>query len=329
MSKPSSPEIASSSEGTEPQRPVALIAGPTASGKSAVAVALAKAIEAGGKKAVIINADSAQVYADLAILSARPTKQEMGGIEHRLYGTWDGAMACSAARWAEVAREEIAQCHADGAVPIVVGGTGMYIKVLLEGIAPIPEIEPEIRAVIRAMPLETAYATLQIEDPERALQLDPADSQRIARALEVKRSTGVTLSDWQLAKTGGIAEEIALFPLILSPPREWLYERCDARFVSMLDAGAFDEVRALLDRDLDPDLPVMRAIGVPEIIAYLTDRSTRAEMIAAGQQATRNYAKRQFTWFRRQIAGDWPVIKDTIEFDSIDLKAYFAGLLPN
>ncbi len=276
---------------------------------------------------MIINADSAQVYADLAILSARPTKQEMGGIDHRLFGTWDGAVACSAARWAEQARAEITQCHEAGAVPIVVGGTGMYVKVLLEGIAPIPEIEPEVREVVRAMSVETAYATLQIEDPERAIQLQPGDTQRIARALEVKRSTGVTLGDWQLAKTGGIAEEIALFPLILLPPREWLYERCDTRFLSMLDAGAFEEVRALLNRDLDPDLPVMRAIGVPEIAAYLTDRSTRGEMIVAGQQATRNYAKRQYTWFRRQIDTDWPRITKEPQPENIDLEAIFAGLL--
>ncbi len=279
--------------------------------------------------AVVINADSAQVYADLAIVSARPTRAEMGGIEHRLFGAWDGALACSAARWGEAAREEIAQCHEVGAVPIVVGGTGMYMKVLLEGIAPIPEIEPEVREVVRAMPAETAYASLQIEDPERALQLEPGDSQRIARALEVKRSTGVTLSDWQLAKTGGIAEDIALFPLVLLPPREWLYERCNARFAAMIESGVLEEVDALLARNLDPDLPVMRAIGVPEIGAHLTERSTRAEMIAAGQQATRNYAKRQFTWFRRQIDKDWPRITDEIESDNIELKAYFASLLPD
>ncbi|MGB3469242.1 MAG: tRNA (adenosine(37)-N6)-dimethylallyltransferase MiaA [Erythrobacter sp.] len=308
-------------------RPVALIAGPTASGKSAVAVRLAQQIEAGGGKAVIINADSAQVYADLAIVSARPTEEEMGGIEHRLFGAWDGAVACSAARWAEVAREEISQCHEAGAVPILVGGTGMYIKVLLEGIAPIPEIEPEIREVVRAMPVETAYATLLIEDPERATQLEPADSQRIARALEVKRSTGVTLGDWQLAKTGGIAEEIALFPMILMPPREWLYERCNARFAAMIEGGALEEVEALLARDLSTDLPVMRAIGVPEIASFVTKQSTREEMLEAGSQATRNYAKRQYTWFRRQTDPDWPRITTETESDNIAIDDHFASLL--
>jgi len=311
------------------ERPLALIAGPTASGKSAVAVKLAQAIEHAGTKAVIINADSAQVYADLAILSARPDETEMGGIEHRLFGAWDGSQACSAARWAEIARDEIAGCHEQGAVPICVGGTGMYMKVLLDGIAPIPEIDPEIRAVVRALPVEVAYDALMIEDPERATQLEPGDSQRIARALEVKRSTGVTLGDWQLAKTGGIGEEITLFPLILLPERDWLYERCDARFAAMLEAGAIAEVEALIARNLDPDLPVMRAIGVPEIAAFLRDEATRDEVIAAGAQATRNYAKRQYTWFRRQMDPDWPRVSGKTIPENIDLAAHFDGLLPD
>lgn len=251
----------------------------------------------------------------------------MDGIEHRLFGAWDGSVACSAARWAEVAREEIAKCHEEGAVPILVGGTGMYMKVLLEGIAPIPEIDPEVRRVVREMPVGVAYDALMIEDPERATLLEPTDSQRIARALEVKRSTGVTLGDWQMAKTGGIAEEIALFPLILLPPRDWLYERCDTRFSQMLASGAKDEVEALLACGLDPDLPVMRAIGVPEISALLADEATIEETIEAGAQATRNYAKRQYTWFRRQTNPDWPRITSEIESDNIDLKEYFDGLL--
>ena len=317
----------SSPEKKGPERPVALIAGPTASGKRAVAVELAKQIEEQGSKAVIINADSAQVYADLSVLSARPTEKEMGGIEHRLFGAWDGAVACSAARWAEVAREEIAQCHEAGAVPILVGGTGMYIKVLLEGIAPIPEIDPKIREQVRALPIETAHAALMIEDPERATLLEPTDSQRIARALEVKRSTGVTLGDWQLAKTGGIGDEITLFPLILLPPREWLYERCDRRFAEMLEHGAMAEVEALLARELDPDLPVMRAIGVPEIAALLAEEATKEETIEAGAQATRNYAKRQYTWFRRQTDADWPRAAEAIESQNIAYEDIFEGLL--
>lgn len=312
---------------TSPALPVALIAGPTASGKSAVALALAHRLAKGGRRAVIINADSAQVYADLQVLSARPSDEEMEGIEHRLFGAWDGAEACSAAAWATRAKAGIADCHASGAVPILVGGTGLYLKVLLEGIAPIPEIDPAVRAMVRNLPEDNAYKLLQLEDPLRAAELDPGDRQRIARALEVKRSTGVTLSDWQLAKAGGIGEVIDLNPLILLPDRAWLYERCDRRFEAMLEAGAIAEVEALLARELDPDLPVMRAIGVPEIAGFLAGILDRDAMIAAGQQATRNYAKRQFTWFRRQPPAEWPRIAIGDESENIDIDTHFASLL--
>ncbi len=276
---------------------------------------------------MIVNADSAQVYADLQILSARPSEEEMEGIEHRLFGAWDGSEACSAAAWAARAKAEIADIHASGAVPILVGGTGLYLKVLLEGIAPIPEIDPAVRAAVRAMDEADAYKLLTIEDPERAAMLDPGDRQRIARALEVKRSTGVTLGDWQLAKAGGIAEEVTLYPLIVEPERQWVYDRCDARFETMLDAGAIAEVETLLARGLDPDLPVMRAIGVPEIAAWLAGEIEADAVIASGQQATRNYAKRQFTWFRRQPPPHWPRVHPDWESENIDIEAAFASLL--
>ena len=276
---------------------------------------------------MIVNADSAQVYADLQILSARPSEDEMEGIEHRLFGAWDGSEACSAAAWANRAKAEIADLHAAGAVPILVGGTGLYLKVLLEGIAPIPEIDPAVRAQVRAMDEADAWKLLQIEDPERAAMLDPGDSQRIARALEVKRSTGVTLGDWQLAKAGGIAEEVTLHPLIVEPERQWVYDRCDARFEAMLDQGAIAEVETLLARGLDPELPVMRAIGVPEIAAWLAGEIEADEVIASGAQATRNYAKRQFTWFRRQPPADWPRVHPDWESENIDIEAAFASLL--
>lgn len=310
-----------------PENPLALIAGPTASGKSAVALALAHRLAADGRRAVIVNADSAQVYADLQVLSARPSEEEMEGIEHRLFGAWDGAEACSAAKWAARAKAEIAAIHAGGAVPILVGGTGLYMKVLLEGIAPIPEIDPAVRDAVRAMAPDDAYKLLQIEDPERASLLDPGDSQRIARALEVKRSTGVTLGDWQLAKAGGIAEDVTLHPLIVEPERQWVYDRCDARFEAMLDKGAIAEVEALLARGLDPDLPVMRAIGVPEIAAWLAGEIEAEEVVASGSQATRNYAKRQFTWFRRQPPADWPRVHPDWESENIDIESAFASLL--
>ena len=319
MSTSSSPE----DKGNPP--PVALIAGPTASGKSDLAVKLAQAIEEGGRRAVVINADSAQVYADLQVLSARPTKAEMDGVEHRLFGTWDGAQPCSAADWAAAAKTEIARLHAQGAVPVLVGGTGLYIRTLLDGIADIPAIDPQVRSVVRGLETPLAYAALQAEDPDRAARLAPADSQRITRALEVVRSTGRTLGEWQQSKTGGIADSIALHPLILLPERDWLYDRCDRRFEAMLERGAVSEVETLLARGLDPALPVMRAIGVPEIASWLRGDISRDAMIAAGQQATRNYAKRQYTWFRRQPPEEWPRAKN----ENIDLTAFFARLLQN
>jgi tRNA dimethylallyltransferase len=286
--------------------PVALIAGPTASGKSDLAVRLALELLEAGKHAVVINADSAQVYADLAVLSARPTEEEMCGIPHHLFGHWDGSEACSAADWAAAARREIAEAHVAGAIPILVGGTGLYIRTLLEGIAPIPEIDPAIREEVRALPVEQAYAALQAEDRERAGKLAPGDTQRISRALEVVRSTGMPLQHWQARLEGGIADDITLAPLILLPDREQLYERCDRRFKNMIEHGALEEVEQLLARNLSPDLPVMRAIGVPEVAALLRGEVTREEAIASGQQATRNYAKRQYTWLRHQPPQDWP-----------------------
>ncbi len=274
---------------------------------------------------MVINADSAQVYADLAVLSARPSPEDMRGIEHRLFGEWDGAESCSAADWAKRAAAEVAAIHAAGGVPILVGGTGLYIRTLLDGIAPIPTIDPAIRTTVRAIPQDEAYAALEKEDPARAAQLAPGDGSRIARALEVIRSTGRSLLDWHHAREGGIGAAVTLHPLLLLPDRATLYACCDDRFALMLVHGAVDEVRALLARNLDPDLPVMRAIGVPEIAAFLRSEASLAETAALGAQATRNYAKRQFTWFRRQTPDDWPKV------ESLDyaIDANFASLLRN
>ncbi|EZP83448.1 tRNA dimethylallyltransferase [Novosphingobium resinovorum] len=285
--------------------PLALIAGPTASGKSDCAVALAQELERRGRRAVVVNADSSQVYADLTVLSARPTEADMGGIEHRLFGAWDGAQSCSAADWARAAAATIAQVHAEGAVPILVGGTGLYMRTLLDGIAPIPAIDPDIREAVRALPVAEAYAALLVEDPERAARLSPADTTRVARALEVVRSTGHGLTHWQTQTEGGIGHAVALHPAILLPERQWLYARCDLRFERMVERGAMAEVEALLARDLDPALAVMRAIGVPELAGVIKGEWTLQTAIERGSQATRNYAKRQFTWLRHQPPADW------------------------
>ncbi len=294
-----------SSDTTASLPPVALIAGPTASGKSDCAVALAHAVERTGRRAVVINADSAQVYADLSVLSARPSSEEMGGIEHRLFGSWDGATACSAADWATEARHAIADVHASGGVPILVGGTGLYLRTLIDGIAPVPPIAPAIRAEVRAMQVAEAHLALTRLDPDRAAALNPADATRVARALEVVQSTGRTLAEWQTDRIGAIGGSIALHAAVLLPPRDWLYERCDRRFALMLERGALAEVEALLARRLDPALPVMRAIGVPEIAGHLAGEWDLAETQRRGAQATRNYAKRQYTWFRNQPPPGW------------------------
>jgi tRNA dimethylallyltransferase len=263
-----------------------------------------------GRRGVVINADSAQVYADLGVLSARPSAEEMRGIEHRLFGTWDGAQACSAADWADRAAKEVLAIQQEGDVPILVGGTGLYIRTLLEGIAPVPEIDPEIRAAVRALPVAQAHAALTMEDPERAARLDATDSLRISRALEVVRSTGKPLAAWQAEKTGGIGDRVTVHAAILLPERQWLYDRCDQRFAAMLQHGAIDEVGALLTRDLSPELPVMRAIGAPEIAGYLRGEWDLAEAERRAAQATRNYVKRQMTWLRHQPPPEWPRIAE-------------------
>lgn len=285
--------------------PVVVIAGPTASGKSALALALAEQI--GG---VVVNADSAQIYRDLPILSAAPTEEEQAQAEHQLYGVRDGALPCSAADWAAMARTAIEQTHAAGRTPILVGGTGLYLRTLLDGIAPVPPIDPEVRARVRASSVAVNRAELRELDPEAYVRLDRADSTRIARSLEVVLSTGRTLTDWQARREGGIADEVMLRPLILLPPRGWLYARCDERFAQMVDKGAVREVEALLARNLDPQLPVMRAIGMAEIAAFFRGERSLEQAIASGQQATRRYAKRQYTWFAHQPPAEWPRFDD-------------------
>jgi tRNA dimethylallyltransferase len=280
--------------------PLAVIAGPTASGKSALAVKLAQ--RANG---VIVNADSAQVYADLRILSARPSEEEMGGVEHRLFGTRDGANACSAADWAADAKVVIAQVHESGQLPILVGGTGLYIRTLLDGIAEVPPVQPEIRAEVRAATTENNYERLATLNPEAAARLHPNDSQRVARALEVILSSGRPLKAWQEEPCGGIRDEVRLFGFLTIGDERRDDETIDARFEQMVELGGLDEVRVLLNRKLDPALPVMRAIGVPELAAHLEGRATLPEAIAAGQLSTRQYAKRQRTWFRNQRLGDF------------------------
>ena len=310
--------VAVNMEPSKKPETVALIAGPTASGKSALALRLAELT--GG---IIINADASQVYKDLRIVSARPSAEEESRAPHRLFGHLDGATACSAAQWASEAKAEIAAAHAQARLPILVGGTGMYLRTLLEGIAPVPDIDPVIRAEVRALPVSEARHCLLAEDPEAAARLDANDSTRIARALEVVRSTGRPIRDWQADLVGGIGDQIRLVPAVLLPPRAWLYERCDRRFEAMLDTDGLAEVEALMARNLDPDLPVMRAIGVPDIAAFLSGALSRDAAIKQGQTATRQYAKRQFTWFRNQPPPEWLRVEselDNVKIDEFAIK---------
>jgi len=285
-----------------PERPtVALIAGPTASGKSALAIALAER-HAG----TVINADSAQVYADLHILSARPSAEDEARVPHRLFGHVDGADDYSAARWAVEAHGAIRDAIAEGRLPILVGGTGLYLRTLLDGIAPVPEIDPGIRTEVRALAVADAHAQLAGLDAKSAERLRPSDTTRVARALEVVRSTGKPLHAWQADRVGGIGEQVRLAPLILLPDRSWVYDRCDRRFAKMLEGGAVEEVRALIARtDIPGSAPVRRAIGVAEISGWLAGTHGREQALALGRAATHQYAKRQYTWFRNQPPEDW------------------------
>ncbi len=290
-----------------------VIAGPTASGKSALALALSRLMPV-----TIINADASQVYSDLRIISARPSADEEAEAPHRLFGTIDGAKACSAADWAGLAKSEIETATGQGRLPVLVGGTGLYLRTLLDGIAPVPDIDPEIRTAVRALRVEQAHAALKAEDPDAAARLAPLDSARIARALEVKRSTGRSLRDWQKDSAGGIADGYDATGLILLPPRDWLYARIDARFIAMAGHEGQAEVSQLLARDLDPALPVMRAIGVRDIAAILDDQEHASDHIATGQQASRNYAKRQYTWFRNQPPTYWEHINAQLDAELVN-----------
>jgi tRNA dimethylallyltransferase len=295
---------------------VALIAGPTASGKSALAIAVAQR-----HRGTVINADSAQVYRDLRVLSARPSVEEEAQVPHRLFGHVDGGEDYSAARWAAEARAAIDATLGEGRLPVLVGGTGLYLRTLLDGIAPVPEIDPAIRAEVRALPVAAAHAELARLDPPAAERLRASDTTRVARALEVVRSTGRPLAEWQAARAGGIADRIALVPLVLLPERTWLVDRCDRRLAAMFAGGAIEEVAALLARDeLSPDAPVRRAIGVPQIAAYLAGEITQEQALEETRLATRQYAKRQYTWFRNQPPAGW---RRAVTTESCGLEAFF------
>jgi tRNA dimethylallyltransferase len=282
-----------------------LIAGPTASGKSALALRLARAI--GGE---IVNADSMQLYADLRLLTARPSPEEEAQAPHHLFGVADAADGWSTGRGLRAATHGLAEIAGRGRPAIVVGGTGLYFRALTEGLAEITPVPAEVRAKAEAdyeaLGEEAFRARLAQDDPDAAARIAPGDRQRLVRAWEVMAATGAALSDWQ-ARTDPALVPGSWRAVALEPPREALYRRCDARLAAMVEAGALAEVAALVARALDPALPLMKAVGVRELAAHLRGEISLAEALEAAQRETRRYAKRQMTWVRRQMA-DWPRI---------------------
>jgi tRNA dimethylallyltransferase len=277
-----------------------LIAGPTASGKSALAFDLAQ--KRGG---IVINTDSMQIYRDLRVLTARPTEEEEARVPHRLYGHVDAAVNFSAGSWVTDAAKMLGEARAQNLLPIFVGGTGLYFKALTRGLSAVPPIPPHVREAVRARlardGAEALHAELARRDAEAAERLKPRDRARIARALEVIEATGRSLLQWHREGLPPLLPVGSYHALFLAPERDALYARIDARFEKMLKQGALEEVERLAARKLDPLLPAMKAHGVPALIRHLTGEITLAEASEIGRADTRHYAKRQFTWFRHQL----------------------------
>ena len=284
------------------QPPVLVIAGPTASGKSHLAILVAEAF--GGE---IVNADSMQVYRELAILTARPSPDDETRVPHHLYGIQSVSEVSSAGAWLKTAVHVIDDIRRRGRWPIVCGGTGLYLKVLREGIAPVPDIPADVFDVARRLYEEEGavafHERLVAVDSAAADRLPPADRQRLIRAYAVKQATGRTLDEWQAMQSAEPPLEGPFFTVVLTPPRDALYARIDQRFNAMLDAGALEEVTAL-DPKLDVSLPALKALGVSEFRRHIDGQCELADAVAIAQQLTRNFAKRQGTWFRNQLTAD-------------------------
>jgi tRNA dimethylallyltransferase len=285
-----------------------LIAGPTASGKSGAALELAARF--GG---TIINADSMQVYRELRVLTARPSESEEASAPHRLYGTVGAAEAYSVGRWLGDVAATIEEANNAGSLPIIVGGTGLYFKALTEGLAPVPDIPPEIRSRWRDEAERVGRSGLLKElvarDPGIAPRLLGSDTQRLVRALEVIDATGISLAEWQGTNAPPILDPSRTLRLVVAPEREPLYAAIDARFDTMLERGVLEEVERLIALRLEPGLPAMRAHGVRELAAYLVGAVSRGEAITKAKTESRRYAKRQMTWLRRFMV-DWEWVPD-------------------
>jgi tRNA dimethylallyltransferase len=279
---------------------IILIAGPTASGKSALALVLAEKL--GG---TIVNADSMQVYGDLRIITARPTPEEERRVPHRLYGHIDAAVNFSVGRWCTEAADALAAIKREGRTAIVVGGTGLYFSALTRGLAAVPPIPAQIRNDVRARladeGVEALHAELTQRDPATAARLTPRDRARVTRALEVVLATGRSLSQWHEDNMPASVDAARAAKIFLTPERDELLRRIDTRFDAMMAAGAMEEVRTLAACHLDPNLPAMKAHGVPWLIRHLNGEIALAEAVEGGKRDTRQYTKRQATWFRNQL----------------------------
>ena len=287
-------------------RPI-LIAGPTASGKSALALRIAEAV--GG---VVINADAMQVYRELPILSARPSREDEARAPHWLYGHVAASDAYSTGRYIIDVTAALAEARAKNLRPIIVGGTGLYFKALLEGLSPVPAIPDAVRAHWRGeaqrLGAQALHKTLHTRDPEMAERLSPSDKQRLTRALEVLDATGLSLAHWQRQPGTPVLAETETVRLVMRPDRTELLARCDARFDMMMADGALDEVRALLEANLDPKLPAMGALGVAPLAAHIRGEAELAEAGARAKLETRQYVKRQLTWLKRNMIS-WNIVQ--------------------
>jgi tRNA dimethylallyltransferase len=279
-----------------------LIAGPTASGKSALALRLAVALDG-----MLINADSMQVYRDMRVLTARPGVEDEATAPHRLFGHVDGAVNHSVGLWLAEARLILAEAKQSGRIPIFVGGTGLYFKALTQGLSSIPPVPDEVRARLRSeaagVPVARLHAELAKRDPAMAARLRPTDPQRVLRALEVLEATGRSLASFQGAKTEPLLEMADVRAIFLTLERDALRQRINQRFEAMLNAGALEEAERLRERGLDAALPIMRAHGVPHLIAHLNGETPLGEAVQLAKRDTRTYARRQFTFARHQLAG--------------------------
>ncbi len=285
-----------------------LIPGPTASGKSALALRLARE-----RNGVVINADSMQVYDTLRVLTARPSEDEMEGVPHCLYGHVPASNAYSTGEWLRDISALLSDLRVQRRFPVIVGGTGLYFKALTGGLSDMPVIPEGIREGLRARLIEEGAAKLHAElssrDPAMAETLQPGDGQRIVRALEVLEATGKSIRDFQQARGPMIVDPERVQKFVVLPERPVLHDRINRRFEAMMESGAVEEVQALLALNLPPDATAMKAIGVSQIADMLAGRMSQAEVIERSAAATRQYAKRQMTWFRNQMGDDWTRIQ--------------------